>query len=140
MKNLNKLMMVCAVEKKNWKQQLQRFLRAYRATPHRSTGFAPATLMFNGRQYRTRLPSAKHQAAAFHEEVKRNDDQSKFAMKIQSDKKAYVKPSNIVPGYKILIRQRKINKLTPPYDPQPFEVTARNGSQIVAKRGQQVVE
>ena len=52
MRNLKKLMQVCAVEKKNWRQQLQRFLRAYRAAPHRTTGFAPATLMFNGRQYR----------------------------------------------------------------------------------------
>ena len=31
MKNLKKLMMICQLEKKNWRQQLQRFLRAYRA-------------------------------------------------------------------------------------------------------------
>ena len=65
-----KLMQVCAIEKKNWKQQLQRFLRAYRAAPHRTTGFAPATLMFNGRQYPTRLPGGRAREGTFHEEVK----------------------------------------------------------------------
>jgi hypothetical protein len=140
MRNLKKLMMTCAIEKKNWRQQLQRFLRAYRATPHRSTGFAPATLLFNGRQYRTRLPTVKVQPSAFHEEVQKNDLHAKEVLKKQSDGKAYVKPSEITKGDLVLIRQRKLNKHTSPYDPQPFEVLERKGSMIVARKGQQVVE
>ena len=140
MRNLKKLMMTCALEKKNWRQQLQRFLRAYRATPHRSTGFAPATLLFNGRQYRTRLPTVKSQPSAFHEEVQKNDLLAKEVMKKQSDSKRYVKPSEIAKGDLVLIRQRKRNKLTSPYDPHPFEVQERIGSMIVARRGQQVTE
>ena len=137
---LAQLMMTCAVDKKNWRQQLQRFLRAYRATPHRSTGFAPATLLFNGRQYRTRLPTVKMQPSAFHEEVRQNDMRAKEIMKKQSDEKAYVKLSEIAKGDLILIKQQKLNKHTPPYDPHPFEVLERKGSMVVARKGQQVVE
>lgn len=140
MKNLKKLMMVCEIEKKNWRQQLQRFLRAYRASPHKSTGFAPATLMFNGRQYRTRLPSQKQGTSAFHEQVKVNDGRAKATMKLNSDSKSYVKESSIAVGDRVLIKQQKLNKTTPPYNPQPYQVTARNGSQIVARHHNHVVE
>lgn len=57
--SFNKLMMKAVraahVEKKNWKQELYRFLRQYRNTPHPSTGFSPFTLMF-GRDTRTKFP------------------------------------------------------------------------------------
>jgi len=139
MKNLKKLMMVCEVEKKNWRQQLQRFLRAYRASPHKSTGFAPATLMFNGRQYKTRLPSKKIGENVYHEQVKANDAQAKSAMKLNSDRKSYVKESSIAVGDRVLIKQQKENKTTPPYKPQPYTVTSRNGSQVVAKYANHVV-
>ena len=114
MKNLKKLMMTCQLEKKNWRQQLQRFLRAYRATPHRTTGFAPATLLFNGRKYKTRLPSSKVQISAYQEEVQQNDKKAKESMKRQADQKAYVKESDIAEGDLVLVKQNKTSKLTPP--------------------------
>jgi hypothetical protein len=102
MRNLKKLMMTCQLEKKNWRQQLQRFLRAYRATPHCTTGFAPATLLFNGRKYKTRLPTTKVQISAYQEEVLQNDKKAKESMKRQADQKAYVKESDITEGNKVL--------------------------------------
>ena len=53
---LRKTIQAVRVEKKNWRQELYRFLRNYRATPHSSTSKSPAELMFPGRSYRTRLP------------------------------------------------------------------------------------
>ena len=38
-----------------WKQHLYRFLLNYRATPHTTTGFAPAELLFH-RKIQTKLP------------------------------------------------------------------------------------
>ena len=96
--------------------------------------------MFNGRLYRTRLPTVKMHPSAFHEEVKQNDLRSKEVMKKQSDSKSYVKQSEIAKGDLVLIKQQKLNKHTPPYHPQPFEVLERKGSMIVARKGQQVVE
>ena len=140
MKNLKKLMQVCAIEKKNWKQQLQRFLRAYRAAPHRTTGFAPATLMFNGRQYRTRLPGGRAREGAFHEEVKQKDAEAKEKMKAKADAKMNVKESTIEVGDNILIKQIQRNKIMSPFDPRPYSVQDRNGSLVVAKRGNKTIK
>ena len=39
----------------SWKQQLYKFLRHYRATPHSTTGFSPADLLYK-RKIKTELP------------------------------------------------------------------------------------
>ena len=46
---LGKVIQTAEEEKLNWRQELQRFLRAYRATPHSMTHMSPAALLFNGR-------------------------------------------------------------------------------------------
>ena len=96
--------------------------------------------MFNGRQYRTRLPCQKTGLNAFHEQVKQNDDISKETMKQNADSKSYVKESKITVGDQIIIKQKKLNKTMPPYNPIPYTVTARNGSQILAKNQRHEVE
>ena len=41
----------------SWKQQLYKFLRHYWATPHSTTGFSPAELLYK-RKIKTELPIA----------------------------------------------------------------------------------
>jgi len=96
--------------------------------------------MFNGRLYRTRLPTVKTRPSAFHEQVEQNDGRAKAAMKSSADAKAYVKMSNIQVGDQVLIRQPKINKTTPPYHPHPYEVMSRNGSKLTVQRQGQILE
>ena len=48
--------MTSKVLKTNWKQEMYKFPRNYRWTPHSTTGEAPAAIMFNKRNFRTRLP------------------------------------------------------------------------------------
>ena len=57
MKCLGKIVRTAYIENKDWKAELDRFLLAYRATPHPSTGVAPAALMYPGRPYKTLLPN-----------------------------------------------------------------------------------
>jgi hypothetical protein len=45
MKCWNKLFRTVKVEKKDWKVELQSFLRNYRSTPHSTTGVSPASLL-----------------------------------------------------------------------------------------------
>ena len=75
----------------NWRQKLQRFLRSYRATPHALTGRSPVEVVFNGSQYRTRLP-AKHSKVhpIYHQEIKNRNFLRKQAMKDYEDKTSYV--------------------------------------------------
>ena len=65
MKNLGKVMQTAEEEKLNWRQELQRFLRAYRATLHSMTHMSPAALLFNGRKYKTRLPTPSSKTVLF---------------------------------------------------------------------------
>ena len=90
--------------------------------------------MFNSRKYKTRLPTKKRHPSAFHEEVKQVDEKSKEAMKRYANDKRYVKVSDIKEGDAVLVKQQKRNKLTPAYDPQPYQVMQRNGSKIKATR------
>ncbi|KAJ8038834.1 hypothetical protein HOLleu_16375 [Holothuria leucospilota] len=55
-------------------------------------------------------------------------------MKQYAEKKHSFKQSSIRVGDSILVRQNKINKLTPPYDPKPFKVVSVKGSMITAER------
>ncbi|XP_062581077.1 uncharacterized protein K02A2.6-like [Saccostrea cucullata] len=54
-KPMMKAVRAAHIERKNWKQELFKFLRQYRGTPNPSTGFAPFLLLFN-RETRTKLP------------------------------------------------------------------------------------
>jgi transposase InsO family protein len=56
MRNLGKVVRNAQLAKIPWQMELNDFLRAYRATPHSSTGFAPSELLF-GRNQTSRLPS-----------------------------------------------------------------------------------
>ena len=56
MKNIVKVNRTAIVERKSLKQELYKFLRVYRATPHCSTQKTPAELMFQARTFRARRP------------------------------------------------------------------------------------
>jgi len=55
MKTIKSSINAARIERKCWKQEMYRFLRNYRATPHTSTGQPPATLLY-GRPIKTKLP------------------------------------------------------------------------------------
>ena len=48
--NLEKVMHTAKVESINWRQELNTFLRNYRATPHLTTNESPADLLFQKKQ------------------------------------------------------------------------------------------
>ena len=56
MTNLKKVIQTSEVERNDYKRELNRFFANYRANLHPSTGSNPAELLFNLRQFCTRLP------------------------------------------------------------------------------------
>ena len=103
MKNLGKVIQTTKEEKLNWRQELQRFLRAYRATPHSMTHMSPAALSFNGRKYKTRLPTPSSKTVlVFDDEVRKQDKFAKVKMKTLADQKSYVKLIDMKVGYHVL--------------------------------------
>lgn len=93
-KPLMKTVKAATIEQKNRKQEMQKFLRQYRATPHSTTGMCPHKLLFN-RDPITKLPSVfmnesnniRNPCLEELLHVHRNDDIKKSQMKLREDKK-----------------------------------------------------
>jgi hypothetical protein len=130
-KTLKKCVKTAKAEGKNWKRELQAFLRNYRTTPHLTTGVAPATL-FLKRAVRNKLPQTT-ESDPVSEIVRKHDDEQKRKMKMYADNKQYVKPSDIDIGDSVLVRRPfNLIKGNTPYEPTPLTVTHINGTMITA--------
>lgn len=136
MKHCKKIYHTAIVEKKHPVLEINKHLRVQRATPHPTTGFAPAELLF-GRKFVTRLPDLRRDPAEDREDIKEardNDKAAKEKQKRYKDAKRYVKPHNIKPGDEVLM-ERDPTKSKTPYDPKPYTVIATHGTQITGRRG-----
>ncbi|KAK4328255.1 hypothetical protein Pmani_001373 [Petrolisthes manimaculis] len=109
-------------EAKDWRQQINKFLLYYRNTPHAMTGETPAKLLM-GRDLKIKLPQLQHSKENQNWETARQKDQlEKDKLKLRTDNKTRAKPTRIVTGDKVLLRQHKQDNLTTKYDPIPWEV------------------
>ena len=130
MKPLNKAIKAATVEGKSWRQEIHKFLRNYRATPHVTTGKAPAELLF-GDNIRVLLPEISQRKDDG--EVRDRDARHKQRQKLNADHKNCYRPtSELKVGDHVLVRQPQQNKLTPPYMPEPLKVTSVKGTMVTA--------
>ncbi|XP_064651618.1 uncharacterized protein K02A2.6-like [Lineus longissimus] len=144
MQSMAKTVRVAHIAGQNWKQELQKFLRQYRATPHSTTGVSPFEAL-TGRKMNTQLPQITASSPAARSPVpdaviRNRDDIQKAKMKAYADKGRHVKESSLSEGDAVLVRQRRQNKLSTPFSPDPLRVTARDGNMVTAERpsGQRV--
>ena len=89
-------MKVAHVEGKDWREELQKFLLAYRSTPQTSTGVTPAYLMF-GRELKTKLPELRCAGNLLDEGVRDRDWKRNFTHKVHADKKRGAAEGHVVP-------------------------------------------
>ena len=134
---LMKTIRAAKIQGRNWRQELYEFLRNYRMTPHASTKSAPAKLML-AYTMRFKFPQTKYERDG-HDMIKQNDREAKLKMKRYADASHRSKPSNLQLDDRVLLRNKRENKLTPAFDPQPYTVVGRMGSMISAKRGERVI-
>lgn len=133
MRTLKKTIEAAKIENRPWKEELCKLLRNYRATPHSTTGQAPATVLFN-RAMRTKLPEGPS-VPVDPAHIRERDKQAKDKMKHHADKKVYVKPADISKGDRVLVRRDpSYKKSDTSYDPTPYFVTERKGSMVTASR------
>ncbi|XP_061193203.1 uncharacterized protein K02A2.6-like [Saccostrea echinata] len=127
-KPMMKAVRVAHVDRKNWKQELFRFLRQYRNTPHSSTGLSPFTLMF-GRDTRTKLPQISGPTDRPRDEIARQQDEyAKRKMRSETRNRT----QQINSGDTVLIKNESGNTLTPAYNPEPHIVVSTKGTMISA--------
>ena len=131
-RSLLKAMKIAKSQGKDWKQEINTYLMAYRTTAQATTGVSPAELMF-GRQIRSKIPDIHHYRGGSHLDVRDKDAEMKQKNKDYVDVKRGAKESSIKVGDKILLQQKKQDKLSTNYEPVPHEVTGRFGNQVVIK-------
>jgi hypothetical protein len=138
MKNLGKVVRGSIVERTDWKQDLNKFLRGYRSAPHSSTGESPSVL-FLGREVKTRLPSNGDVDAEPLETSRSKSQHGRVDRAIKADKKAKTKASvyqdkrrracsvQFQVGDKVFVRQKRTNKYMTNFSPIVHEVLAVRG-------------
>ena len=137
MKHIQKVWHTARLEGNDPKAELNKHLLMYNATPHPSTGFAPAELMF-GRKIRTRLPNTLPRKDSSVETARENDNKAKQIQKGYKDAKPYVREHTIKVGDQVLLKQKKSKSQTA-YNPEPFVVTEVKGHQITADKQEQTL-
>ena len=143
MRNLNRVMRNSKVIGSKWYNELDIFLSQYRATPHDSTGVAPAQLLLKTKSSTSGLPVLfESEKSNFNIEklACQNDIRSKQNMKSYMDKKLKSKQHDLVIGDQVYVKSNPINKSTPRFDPEPYIITKIKGTMIEAqRRGQSIV-
>ena len=123
MKNLGKVLRNSTTNGSKFEDELIKFLRSYRATPHSSTKIAPQELLFKSSATTSLLP--KYRSATY------NDHEAKCRMKAYTDRKLKAKVTQLKPGDYVLLRNPEsiLGKALPVYDPKPFRIESIRGTQ-----------
>ena len=121
MRNLGKVVQGARTENKPWRQELYKFLRNYRVTPHSTTGKSPAYALL-GRETKVKFPITMEERREDHD-MRERDAQQETKMKEYADQRRCTAQSDINPGDVVLVKQPKPIKTTTPYDSNPYVVT-----------------
>ena len=133
MRTIKKVVKASVATGKNWKQEMFKFLRNYRASPHSSTNVPPATALFS-RPLHVKLPEVA--MTPDDTAMRTKDELAKEKMKMQADSKSYVQPSSLNEGDVVLVKRTcRKSKMETPFDPQPYVITKKKGSMVTAASG-----
>ena len=138
MQPLKKAIQTAHAEGSNFKNEINKFIRNYVATPHFTTGVSPAEMMFS-RKIKTKLPEFAPKLKLPDKFEGKRDEIKKQQNKVYADKKRGAKPSEIKVGDKVLIKQRKRNKLSTNFNPTPATVITKNKAMITVKHNDKII-
>ena len=136
MQCLNKVIKINGLVNKNWEADLNEFLRNYRATPNSTTKVAPIHLLFQTNSTTSRLPMMRSIKFDTNQHLlaKTNDAKSKAIMKANADFKLRTQHHSFKVNDTVLLKQKKVNKQTPLFDPKPFRIVEIKGTMITIER------
>ena len=98
----------CQIGGRELEENLQAVPRNYRATPHSTMGFAPATL-FLKRAVRNKLPQSTS-ADKSAEIVQKRDVEQKCEMKCHADRKSKTKPCDLDLGESVILKSHSMRR------------------------------
>ena len=137
-KNLKKIIQRSFVSNSDWHEELNAFLRGYRATPHDSTGVPPADLIFINPNHSKLPPKFRsHTADDLLALAAKNDTATKLKAKLYADKGRRSRRHELAAGDKVVIDQRRGKKLYNAKDswfaPEHLTITAFKGSMVTVQ-------
>ena len=119
--NLNKILRIANMQKRHWKSALYSYSLACRVSPNMSTKVPPALLLNNKIPKITKIPTTDrvidnrvHQKLEAHDKIIRDE------MKKYFDNRYHTKNRQMQIGDCVLAKQPRLNKLTLPFDPDPY--------------------
>ena len=131
-RSMKEAVQVGHLEGKTIRKAAADFLQMYRATPHSATGVSPFEAMHGGRKMKGKLPILPN----YDNVVSREKD---HRYKQQMREKSRGEDHSLVVGNKVLMRNKKENKLTPKFDPTEMTVIGVKGSSVTASDGRRVI-
>ena len=131
-RSLLKSIIAAHAEGKNWREELNRFLSAYKSTPHSTTGnYSPAESLFR-RKLTIKIPELvnveEEKVDQVDQAVRDQDTQRKQFNKDYVDKRFHAGDRNVREGDSVLLEKKKENKLSPRYEKEPYQVISRHGT------------
>jgi len=128
---LTKIMATANLEGKDYLEEVENFLMAYRVTPHTTTKIPPSEIMFK-RKIRHTIPTFNEEIDTdAHAKIDENDKQGKAKQRYYANKKCKNRVLNV--GDKVLVLQKKQNKLSTKFNQHPYNVIAIKGTQVSAE-------
>ncbi|XP_064638332.1 uncharacterized protein K02A2.6-like [Lineus longissimus] len=129
--SLEKRMKIAQAQGGDWKIEILKYIAAYRAKPHPSTGQSPAELLF-GRKLRTKIPELGH-GVGDDLEIRDRDAELKGKAKLYADKRWNASESDIKVGEMVFVKQDRMNKMDTPFRPGPYTVVRKTGSKVTVE-------
>ena len=119
---------------------MNKYLLAYRSTPHITTDQSPAELLF-WRKLSTKLPEVadlEESEDLGYQQARDRDAEKNQVGADHADKRHQAAGKCIQEGEFVLLERRKEKKLSPHYEKESYQVTARHGDQVQLKSPQGV--
>ena len=119
-RNLKLVIHAAYMSGQDLEEEVEKYVAAYRSTPHAFTSPSPNKLMFDW-ELNSKLPSIPQ--AAHHKEAQKRDEEAKQATKTRYDKKHRARQQNLQLGDKVYRRREATTRTKGPWETQPHTIT-----------------
>ena len=123
-RSMKEALRAATLEGESLRDASQRFLQMYRSTPHSATGVSPHAALYGGREMRTVLPLMTQTDHV----IDRIRDH-RYKAKMRNG----LRPHKLRVCDSVIVKQTKVSKRTPTFNPTPLSIIEFQGSRITAR-------